>query len=211
MRFHPQGCEGETGLRRTAVVACLSLVLLWLAGCGWLTGLVGTKVIVRSSARSLQDQVLGAYDQVAEEVMVLASVRSVDPLTGEVKAAPAMSPSEARAVAARQSMEFHRDDILAFKREGFVGEGNDATLVFFPQEQERLRREDPWLFSLVEDLTRQENEDRHAVALRILEITPSLSGEEGMTSLRGILANKYRTEAEPGTRIQDDTGNWTAK
>ena len=191
------------------VVAC---ALLWcLAGCGWMSGLVGTRIEVRATARSLREQVLGSYDQMAGEVFLLAGVRAVDPLTGEATPAPTLTDSKKLALDARRRMEFNRDDVLAFKRLGLVGEAVDGRLVFLARQRSRLRRKDPWFFSLVEDIVGQENADREALARRIVEITPSLRGEDGMKAVGAILAHKYRMESEPGTPIQLPDDTWTVK
>ncbi|MDP6438242.1 MAG: DUF1318 domain-containing protein [Candidatus Brocadiia bacterium] len=191
------------------VAAC---ALLWcMAGCGWMSGLVGTRIEVRATARSLREQVLGSYDQMSGEVFLLAGVRAVDPLTGEATPAPTVAESKKLALDALRRMEFNRDDVLAFKRLGLVGEAVDGRLVFLARQRSRLRREDPWFFSLVEDIVGQENADREALARRIVEITPSLQGEDGMKAVGAILAHKYRMESEPGTPIQLPDDTWTVK
>ena len=192
------------------MMTCAAAVLALAAdGCGnMLSGLVGTQIVVRTSRRSLREQVLGSYDEIGDEVWALAGVRSVDPISGETKPPPSMTESERRALEARRSMEFNRDDVTRFKREGYVGEGRDARLHSFPEQREKLRAQQPWLLSLVEAIVAEENEDRAKVIERIVETTPELKGEEGRRTVARILAEKYRREAEPGMRVQQPDGTW---
>ena len=202
---------------RVAAVLCVLSVLsgaLWcLGGCAslGLGGLVTTRVIVRSARQSLRDQVLGAYDELGEEVFALAGVRSVDPVTGKPAPPPVMTESQRLALAARRSMEFNRDDVLRFKRLGYAGEGADGFLVALEDGTKALQEENQWLFILVRDVVAEENEDRRRIASRIVETTLELQGEEGPEILQAILAEKYRQEAEPGMKVQLPDGTWVSK
>ena len=192
-------------------VAVLLTAALLAGGCSWLGGLVGTQVEVKGSQRSLEEQVMGAFDQVGQEVYVLAGVRSVDPVSGAPKAPPPMTESESRALAARRRMEFNRDDVLSFKRQVVAGESSDGLLVTFPDAMDRLKAADPRRYNLVTDVVREENEDRAVVMQRIADTNPALAGDRGLAQVRSILAARYRQDAEPGMRVQLPDGAWTTK
>lgn len=199
---------------RTVAVLCVLSGALWCTGgCALLglEGLVATRITVKSARQSLKEQVLGAYDELGEEVYALAGVRSVDPLTGEPEPPPVMTESQRLALAARRSMEFNRDDVLRFKRLGYVGEGADGFLVVLEDETETLQRDNPWLSELVRDVVAEENEDRRRIASRIIETTLELQGEEGPEMVQAILAEKHRQEAEPGMKLQLPDGTWVTK
>jgi hypothetical protein len=197
--------------RWRAAAAVICAVFLLQCGCSWLGGLVTAEIVVKSSRQSLREQILGTYDEVGEEVYLLAGVRSVDPLTGKTRPAPPTTESERRALQARRSMEFNRDDLLLFKRLGFVGEGRDGLLVFFDDQKERLASGNAWLAGLVADLTAEENRDRLVIMKRIVETTPELRGEGGLQMVQQVMAEKYRSEAEPGMRVQLPDGAWVTK
>lgn len=198
-------------MKRLTTIAVL-LLLAWCAsGCSWVTGVVGTQIHVRSTTRSLREQVLGVYDDVAEEVFMLAGVRAVDPMSGRPAPPPPMSESERLALEARRRIEFNRDDMLLLKRQGYIGESNRAEPVLIEEACARLRERDPWLLALVEAITAEERTDREAIRRRIMQITPVLQADDGDGMLRAILADRYRIEADPGMRIQLPDGNWTVK
>ncbi len=204
---------GKTTISTRVVVFCaLASALCGLGACSRLMGgLVGTRIVVRSSRQSLREQVLGSYEELGEEVFLLAGVRAVDPVTGKPSPPPLMSESERRALEARRSMEFNRDDVLRFKRLAYVGEDRQGLLVFFEDRKEKLRRGDPWLFGLVRDIAEEENRDRECIMKRIAETTPELGGEEGPRTVRQILAEMYRRQAEPGMKVQLSDGTWVTK
>jgi len=185
-----------------------TVLLLPLAGCslGWL---VGTQIEIQGAQTSLEQQVLGSFDRLGEEVYLLAGVRAVDPVTGAAEAPPPMTRSEAGALAARRRMEFNRDDILRFKRQGDVGEANNGLLVAFDEQVDALQQSDPRAADLVEALVSEENEDRSVIMRRLVDTNPALGGDEGPAAIGRILASKYRREAEAGMRVQLPDGTWT--
>ncbi len=179
-----------------------------LVGCGIFRRAVGVQIEVSGAQRTLEEQILGSFEQVAEEVFLLAGVRSIDPLTGEPSAPPPMTESRRRALQARRRMEFNRDDILMFKRRGYAGEANDARLTIFEEAVELLAEPQPRLSQLVHELAAEENEDRATIVARIVETTPELTGATGESEVRRILASRYRQEAAPGMRVQLPNGDW---
>jgi len=189
--------------------AALAGVLLLTTGCGLVGGLVRTQIEIKSGQRTLEEQILGAYDQLGEEVYQLAGVRAVDPISGLPTPPPPMTRSEAEALDARRRMEFNRDDVSAFRVAGYVGEGNDGMLVVMRAQAEKLRESDPRLLALVEGVVQEENEDRMTTMQRIVDTNPDLKGEEGLLTVRRILAARQRQDADSGTMIQLPDGTWT--
>ncbi|MHC4592981.1 MAG: YdbL family probable chaperone protein, partial [Planctomycetota bacterium] len=161
---------------RTCVGLLLASGLLLACGCNVLEGLVGTEIAVKGGQRSLEEQVLGSFEHIGEEVYLLAGVRAVDPVSGVPTPPRPMTPSEQRALAARRRMEFNRDDVLAFKAEGYVGEGNDGLLAQFDERLQDLKAADPRRFELVREIVAEENEDRLIVMQRIVDTSPALHG-----------------------------------
>jgi len=186
-------------------------LVLALGGCSGLGGLVGTQIEVEAGQRSLEEQVLGSYEHLGEEVYVMAGVRAIDPISGNPSPPRPMTESEARALAARRRMEFNRDDVLRFRGEGYVGEGNDGLLMAFEDELARLEENDPRRARLVREVVQEENEDRLVVMRRIVDTNPDLRGPEGMAVVGRILAARQRDEADKGVRLQLPDGTWAVK
>ncbi len=102
------------------------LVLLALGGCT----LAKVDVNVVSERTSLENQVLGSYNSLSEELLLVASVRGVSP-TGKIEAPPRHTPEQQDATRALETISFHADDIDAFKRLGWVGENQEGLLTPF--------------------------------------------------------------------------------
>ena len=195
--------------RLTRPTLTAALLLLW--GCGGLGGMVATEIEVEGGQRTVEEQVLGSFEHIGEEVYLLAGVRAIDPMTGAPSPPRPMTASEARALTARRRMEFNRDDILRFQREGYVGEGNLGLPAAFAERVDDLAESDPRRARLVLEVVEEESEDRLTVMQRIVDTMPELKGRDGLLAVRQILAARYRDEAEPGTQVQLADGTWMTK
>jgi hypothetical protein len=198
---------GATGLRILVTVTLAT----GSGGCGSLGWLVGASIDVRGAHRTLEDQILGAFEHIGQEVYLLAGVRSVDPMTGVPQAPRPMSAAEAAAIRARQRMEYNRDDLVQFERDGFLGEANDASVAVLAEGTAALREQNPRLHDLVRALAAEENEDRLVVMRRIAATNPDLHGEDGLGTVRRVLASRYREAAPAGAAVQLRDGTWSVK
>lgn len=79
---------------------------------------------------------MGSYEELGNDVLLLASVRSIDE---EVKLKPATEIPKGKLNALRvmQRQEFNQDDIQDFKNPQVAGEGNDGLLKFFETEGQK--------------------------------------------------------------------------
>jgi hypothetical protein len=110
----------------------LIVLLSALAGCT----LAKVDVNVVSERTALENQVLGSYNALSDDVLLVASVRGVDP-TGKITIPPRKSREYQNAVMAMETLAFHEDDVDAFKRLGWVGENNVGLLAPFPINREK--------------------------------------------------------------------------
>lgn len=87
----------------------------------------------RGSKTALENQILGSYEELGNDVLLLASVESIDE---EVKLKPATKISKGKLNVLRvmQRQEFNRDNIQDFKNPQVAGEGNYGLLKFFKME-----------------------------------------------------------------------------
>ena len=103
------------------------LTVFVLTGCGG--KLVDVNVTIVDQKTALENQILGSYEELSSEVLLLASVRSVDE-EGKLKPTTEIPKGKLKALRAMQRQEFNRDDIQEFKQTLCAGEGNDGTLNF---------------------------------------------------------------------------------
>ncbi len=177
--------------------------ILWLAACG---KLVGVDVTVVDQKTALENQILGSYEELGNDMLLLASVRSVDE-EGKLKTVADIPPGKKEAIRAMQRQEFNRDDIQSFKQTGVAGEGNAGWLVFFENQK---TKQDPQLNSFTQAIIQEENDDRLAILKRTIATNEAFS-EGDLPKVQKIFASLNRDSARSGEKIQQESGEWTVK
>jgi len=187
-----------------------ALLILFLSACT----LAKVDVNVVSERTALENQVLGSYNDLTQDVLLVASVRGVDP-SGTIKTPPKKSREHQNAVEAVETLAFHEDDVDAFKRLGWVGEDNQGRLAPFPLQRDKIP-DDLRAFSEryqkpeFEAVLAQVNKARDAVMQRVVETNPDLT-EKDLPRIRRIFARINRENALSGEKIQQEDGAWTVK
>lgn len=168
--------------------------------------LVDVNVTVVDQKTALENQILGSYEELGNDMALLASVRSVDE-SGKLRSVPEIPPGKRKAIRAMQRKEFNRDDIANFKKIGCAGEGNDGLLVFFEVEQ---TRNDPKFKKFAQAIIQEENEDRLTTLSRIVATNENFS-EGDLPKVQKISASLNRDNALPGEKLQQENGEWIVK
>ncbi|HIJ36724.1 MAG TPA: DUF1318 domain-containing protein [Deltaproteobacteria bacterium] len=184
--------------------------VLFLSGCT----LADVKVNVVSERTTLENQVLGSYNALSDEVLLVASVRGVEP-SGTVKTAPRRSREYQNTVEAIETIAFHADDVELFKRLGWVGEDNQGFLISFSMDKgnvpaewknsaDRFKEEE--FSAIVKDV----NGARKVVMQRVIDTNENLTKED-LPEIRKVFGKLNRENALPGDKIQNEDGSWTIK
>jgi len=188
----------------------LASVCILFFGCT----LAQVQVNVVSERTALENQVLGSYNSLSEEVLLVASVRGVDPM-GRVETPPRRSREQRDAIEAVQLLAFTQDDIDSFKRLGWAGEDKEGLLAAFPMETAAVpddlkefagRYREPEFKSVIQ----QTNDAREVVMRRVVETNPNLT-EGDLPEVRRVFGKLNRENALPGEKIQNEDGSWTVK
>lgn len=179
------------------------VAVLFLAACG---KLVDVDVTVVDQKTALENQILGSYEELGNEMLLLASVRSVDE-EGKLVTVAEIPPGKKAAIRAMQRQEFNRDDIQMFKQTGVAGEGNAGVLIFFDTEKTLA---DPQFKSFAQAIIKEENEDRLTILKRTIATNEAFS-EGDLPKVREIFASLNRDSAQPGEKIQMENGDWAVK
>jgi len=167
----------------------LTLSLMVLA-----VGCVKLKPVVLNRKTQLENQVLGAFQRLERDLVLSSSVR------GNADAAK-LSPLQREALEALMIREFYRDDIDALKQEQLLGEGKSGMLELLtqpkePQQLEEVRRQ-----------VKQENDARMVIMRRVIQINRDLT-EKDLPMVRRIFYRLNRQTANPGDRVQLESGQW---
>jgi uncharacterized protein YdbL (DUF1318 family) len=194
-------------IRWSGIRLSSSLGLALLVGCT----LAEVKVDVVSERTALENQVLGTYNALDTEMLLVASVRGVDS-AGTIREPPRQSREHRDAVLAMQTLSFHEDDLQAFKRLGWVGENVDGLLTKFPLVREDAPED---LAEFVERYSEEElatvtaevNRAREIVMGRVIDLNEDLTNED-LPQVRRVFGKLNVENALPGEKIQLEDGTW---
>jgi uncharacterized protein YdbL (DUF1318 family) len=151
---------------------------------------------------ALEKEILGTYHQMREDTWMVASTRST-----EEKPQAAMSPEKKRSLEALREQEFNRDDVEEFKKEGYVGETNEATLLVRSSEE---LNQNPKKMKFVEEIVLEENTNRKVVMERVVELNDALKRAVSK-DVYSVFAKMYQENSPSGTWIQKPDGSWVKK
>ena len=160
------------------------------------------EVNITGEKTALENQVIGTYQQIEEDVWTLTSVRSAN----SVKK-PKMSTGKKRVLEAVQGRKFNKDDIDEFLRDGLVGENNQGLLEI--RNSEKLGK-DPELKNRVTKIVEKENGFRKIIMDRILLLNEK-AAEAGEGNVAKIFARINQDNATDGGWIQKENGGWVKK
>jgi len=177
------------------------LVAFVLTGCGG--KLVDVNVTIVDQKTALENQILGSYEELSNDVLLLASVRSVDE-EGKLKPTVEIPKGKLLALRSMQRQEFNRDDIQGFKQSLVAGEGNDGFLKFFDNERTQT---DAQFKEFAEAIIAEENEDRMIILQRIVATNENFT-EQDLPKIQKISASLNRDNAKLGEKVQRENGDW---
>ena len=184
---------------------CLAL---FLSGCT----LAKVDVNVVSERTSLENQVLGTYNSLSEDMLLVASVRGVSP-TGTIEAPPIHSPEQADAIRAMETIAFHADDIEIFKRFGWVGENQEGLLTPFTRETPKVTSAELRSFAAnysdaeFQQVVKEVNQSREVLMMRVVQTNENFTTRD-LPAIRKVFARINRQNSAPGSRVQDADGRW---
>ncbi|MDH4185171.1 MAG: YdbL family protein [Nitrospinota bacterium] len=184
--------------------------LILLCSCA---NMVRVNIDVVDQRTALENQVLGSYADISQDLALLASVRSID-AEGRLKPAPRLSDAKREVIFAMQRQKFNQDDIEKLKAAGAAGENSHGYLS--PMENRAMAQDPIFTPEFIKNLIDQENQDRKTIYQRILAISPGLAGGPGptggdMPKVERIMAGLNIDSSAPGCWIQDQAGKWSTK
>jgi uncharacterized protein YdbL (DUF1318 family) len=176
------------------------LAALLLAGCGG--PLVGVTVVDERTA--LENQVLGTYRELKQEVLLMASVRYIDP-SGQLQPSPPLPPGKKEVIRALQRVSFNKDDLTRFKAMGLIGENNEGGVSLLSPEKAPAEEQ-----AFLDNLIKEENADREVIMKRVIETNETLSAKD-LPRVHRMFAALNRDKALPGEWVQRENGEWIPK
>ena len=188
-----------------------ALLPLLLGGCT----LAKVDVNVVSERTSLENQVLGTYNRLSEEQLLVASVRGVSP-TGKIESRQERSPEQQDATRALETISFHADDLESFKRLGWAGENREGLITPFPREIPKNLPADLKSFATLynqeefRQVIDEVNSSREVLMQRVVQTNENFTAKD-LPVIRRVFAKINRQNSAPGTRVQADDGSWSSQ
>ncbi len=174
------------------------LVMVLAVHCSFKT----EDISIRGDKTMLEDQVLGAFEQIESDTWVVASTRSVG--GGQTQT---MSAQRQNVLESVQNRKFNKDEIDEFKKEQVLGENNKGYLEILPTEK---YESDSQYKRIIDQIVTEENQDRKVIYERILAINPSAAAAD--EEERNKIFAKLNIDNSPdGTLIQKSDGSWSGK
>ena len=160
------------------------------------------EVNITGEKTALENQVIGAYQQIEEDVWTLTSVRS----TNTAKK-PKMSAKKKQVLEAVQGRKFNKDDVEEFLENGYVGENNQGLLEI--KENTDLDK-DADLKNRVTKIVENENSYRKIIMERIILLNEQ-AAEAGEQNVSKIFAKINQDNAAAGSWVENENGEWVKK
>ena len=174
---------------------CLTTALVATGLC---SGCVTIGIATVTEEEALAAQITGLRAPLSAELAEYESVRGVDE-DGKVKEPPEQTRSIQRLIAAQQRRQFNSDDVQTFLKEGVAGENNQGLLTFRPTDRSR---QDAGYTAFVQEIIRQENVDRRALMMRVIEMNEGYR-EEDLPKIQAVFAQQNRDAADAGIWVQE--------
>ena len=193
--------------RSLNISLALGLVLL-VGGCT----LAKVDVNVVSERTSLENQVLGTYNSLNQDMLLVASVRGVSP-TGKIDTPPRHTPEQADATMAMETIAFHADDVETFKLFGWVGENQDGQLTPFTRETPKVSSAELKTFAAnyseaeFQQVVKEVNQAREVLMMRVVQTNENFTAKD-LPAIRKVFAKINRQNSAPGSKVQDADGKW---
>ncbi len=156
------------------------------------------EITLTGEKTALENQILGAYDQLTDNNLITTSKRT---------SAVLQDNQQSQAVRlALQRQKLNKDEIDELKDSHIAGEDNKGYLAILANEK---YNQDASFHKRVDDLVDQENHDRRIIYQRVLALNHKSDGEQ--QSISSIFAKMQHENAKPGTKIQQQNGAWIDK
>jgi uncharacterized protein YdbL (DUF1318 family) len=151
----------------------------------------------------LENQVLGSYAELGEDVWMVSNVRAAgEPIYGYEPLIPEgeLDPEKAAALTALLDTLYTADEVTRLKTAGLVGETAGGYLAVTPAGEGD---------AYAEEVVARENNNRGLVYDRLAVTTPELAhSPDPRAEVEKIFASYYRERLAPGMYYLDETGNW---
>ena len=186
---------------KNRLVSCVLFLSAVTVGCSF-------KFAITSQRTALENQVMGSYKEIDDDVVLAASVRGVS--SDGAKKKNAATDLQMLALRAKQNQDFNRDDIDEQKTAQILGESSDGLLVVLPSGTGFSSKASANTLEFCRVLSDEENRDREVVWNRIVQSNQNLTIKD-MPEVRLTFAKMQFESGSAGHWFQNQKGTWFQK
>lgn len=161
-----------------------------------------------SQRTALENQILGTYKELDEDLVMVASVSASEGIRSDVNGT--LDNPKASYQKAKLNREFNSLDIADLKDEQILGETWDGRLVVLPKGIGLVEYATPAQLRLAEIVTSEENLDRQVIWQRSLKESNELSDED-IDEVKRIFVKSIQASAKPGHWFLSEAEVWGQK
>jgi uncharacterized protein YdbL (DUF1318 family) len=158
------------------------------------------KFDVTSQKTALENQAVGKYEELEDDLVLVSSVRGVSENAGKLDPV----------TLAKQNKKFNLDDLEELKTAQILGEANDGRLVLLPAGTVKDLKANPDQMALAKILVGEEAVDRATIWKDIIANNKNLTAADE-PAVRKTFAKQTREETKDGQWFQDPSGQWMKK
>jgi len=162
-----------------------------------------------SERTSLENQIIGTYRAIREDVWVVSSAQTIEGLKVSVSTNTnnLQAQFNRKVIDAINTQEYNREEIKNLKKIGIIGENNQGFLEYIENSKiEKNEKEKQRILQLISE----ENDARLILMLEVINRNEKLSVDD-LDDVKRTFAKMYLKELERGEYYQLPTGEWVRK
>lgn len=169
-------------------------------------------VTFTSERTSLENQILGTYQEIKEDVWLVSSSQTVEGLkitsTTNTNIAQQQNINiKYQVIKAIETIEYDQEIVKEYKKKGYIGEDNKGLLSYRPnREIDNAPKKKEKIYEIINE----NNDARMTLMLEVIDKNEDLTLDD-MDEVRKTFAKKYQTQTRPGEWFQDKEGEWRKK
>ncbi len=160
------------------------------------------EITLTGEKTALENQVLGNYEQVENDIWVTASSRA-----GKTQRDTLRSARQQNVLDALRARKFNQDEISELKKAHVIGENNQGFVEILGGEQ---YDNNPQYRNMVNRIVEDENQARRVIYQRLVTVN-NRAKYTAETRVKSVFASMRQQESPAGTMIQKADGTWVEK
>lgn len=166
-------------------------------------------ITLTSERTSLENQILGTYAEIREDVWLVSSSQAVEGLkiTSTTNTNVKVINVNFKVIKALETIEYDQDKITNYKARGYLGENNEGFLSYMKNS---VIEDNPEMKLKLLEIMNEVNDARTVLMLEVINRNANLSMDD-LPEVKKTTAKINQNNALKGEWIQNQDGEWIKK